>query len=241
MKRLILPIFALIFSASTFAQTAGTLTVTATVSSSTYIYSVWITSSTGTYIRTLTHYGYSYSSDLVKWYAASSGSTTNATTGATKGSSATITSTWNGMNISNSSLVADAVYNVWIEMTTESYGKSSKFVTGTFTKGKTDLPATSLTGMTPIGGVTIKWVHVSGTGIQDVEMDKLYSVYPNPAISSIFVSGSDINEVEICSLAGKSILISKEQRIDVSALPKGFYLAVIRSKVGTVLKKFEKI
>ncbi|MEI6754763.1 MAG: DUF2271 domain-containing protein [Paludibacter sp.] len=241
MKKIILPIFALIFSASIFAQTAGTLTVTATVSSSsTYIYSVWITSSTGTYIRTLTHYGNSYSTDLVNWYSASSGATTNATTGATKSSTATITSTWDGMNISKSSLVPDGSYIVKIEMTTESYGKNSKLVTGTFTKGTTDQTVTPTT-VSPIGGVSLKWVHVSGTGIQDVEMNKLYSVYPNPAISSIFVSGSDINEVEICSLAGKSILISKEQRIDVSALPKGFYLAVIRSKVGTVLKKFEKI
>jgi len=241
MKKIFFAIFALIFSASLFAQTAGTLTVTATVSSSTYIYSVWITSSTGTYIRTLTHYGTNYSSDLVNWYAVSSGATTNATTGATKSSTATIVSTWNGMNISNASLVADAVYKVWIEMTTESYGKSSKLVTGTFTKGTTDLPLTTLTGVTPIGGVTIKWVHVSGTGIQDVEMDKLYSVYPNPAISSIFVSGMDINQVDICSLNGQRILTSNQQKVDVSGLSKGNYLAVIYAKTGTIVKKIQKL
>lgn len=251
MKKVFLPIFLCVLSLSIFAQnevpgastvaTSGTLTVSTLISSNTYITAIWINTSTPTFLRTLNYNtGNNYVNDLIKWKADCGGirNTLNATSGATKSSAAIITTTWNAKDQANTTVVADGDYIVKIEMTNENYGTSTKLVTGTFTKGpiaQTVTPANS----TPFSGISIKWAPVN-TAIEDVELSKLYSVYPNPAISSIFVTGSDIKEVEICSLAGKSILISKEQKVDVSALPKGMYLAVIRAKNGTVVKKIEK-
>jgi hypothetical protein len=238
-------LLSLIFISSIFvanAQTAGTLTVTATISSAPYITAVWINNSTPTFIRTLTCYsGTGYISDLVKWTADCGGTrnTVNAVTGATKNSTGVITSTWNAKDKTNTTVLPDGTYTVKIEMTTENYSTSSKLATVSFTKGPTAQTVTG-TSVTSISGISLSWVPVN-TAIQNVELEKLYSVYPNPAISTIYVSGSDIQEVEICSLSGRSLIVSKEQNVNVSALPKGAYLAVIRAKNGTVVKKIQKI
>lgn len=84
------------------------------------------------------------------------------------------------------------------------------------------------------------WFPVN-TALNNIEMYKLYSIYPNPAVSSIFASGSNIKEVAICSLTGKQIISSKEQSVSISSLPKGFYLTVIYAKAGAVVKKIQKL
>ncbi|MEI7502933.1 MAG: DUF2271 domain-containing protein [Paludibacter sp.] len=242
MKKIYTYILFFAFCTAMKAQTSGTLTVTSSIGASTFITAVWVTNSSSAFVRTLTAYGNEtkYNKDLVKWTADCGGlrNYTNAVTGATKPSSSLITSTWNGTNQLNTTQVADGNYNVKIEMTTEGYGTGTKLVTGTFTKGPNAQTVTP-TAVTPISAISIKWVPVN-TALVDVELEKLYSVYPNPAISSIFISGLDINEVEICSLTGKSILFSKEQKIDISLLPSGIYLALIRTKVGTLVKKIYK-
>jgi len=222
--------------------TAGTLTVTSTVSySSPYYYAVWLNNPGGTFLRTLTMYGSTtkYYSDLVHWNSDSNTNKTNAVTGATKSSSSPYTSTWNGTDQANSTQVADGDYTVRIEMSSESYGTNSKYITATFSKGPNAQTLTP-TNVSPILNISIKWLPVN-TAINNVEMDKLYSVYPNPAISSIFVSGSNIKGVDICSLSGEMILNSKEQSKNLSTLTKGVYLAVIYTKSGTVVKKIEKL
>ena len=226
---------------ATNASTSGTLTVAATVTySNPYYYAVWINNPSGTFLRTLVMYGAntSYYSDMTHWTADTNKNKTNATTGATKSSNSTISTTWNAKDQANSALVVDGVYTVRIEMTSENYGTSSKYITSTFTKGPTAQTVTP-TVVSPMSAISIKWVPIT-TAINNVELEKMFNVYPNPAISSIYVSGSDIKDVEICSLTGRSILISKEQHVNVSSLPKGMYLAVIRSKIGTIVKKIEK-
>ncbi|NDP20072.1 MAG: DUF2271 domain-containing protein [Paludibacter sp.] len=224
--------------------TAGTLTVTYTIVSSTYINAVWIKSVTpASFVRTLTVFGQEnkYNNELVKWTADSgTRNYTNAVTGATKASTAVMTSTWNGKDISNTTIVPDGDYTIKIEMTTETSGTNSKLVTGNFTKGpvaQTITPA----NVSPISNIKIAWAPASTTSINNLEMDKLYSVYPNPAVSSIYVSGLNIEGVDICSLSGKILIMSKESNVNISKLPKGVYLAVIYAKTGTVVKKIEKL
>ncbi|HEY6914391.1 MAG TPA: T9SS type A sorting domain-containing protein, partial [Paludibacter sp.] len=108
-----------------------------------------------------------------------------------------------------------------------------------FTKGPVAQTVTP-TAVSPISAITLTWTPVN-TAIDNVEFSKLYNVYPNPAVSSVYVTGSDIKEVQICSLAGKILLSSKEQKVNISVLPKGFYLAVIYAKDGMVVKKIEKL
>ena len=239
MKKIFLAIFAVIISASMFAQTAGTLTVTASISGNTHISAIWINNSSG-FLRTLyagSQNNYAY--ELTNWNTDSKGSVLNATTGASKNAEVLV-STWNGKDINNLNLVPDGTYTVKIETITESMNKVSKLFTTTFTKGTIDLNLTP-TSVTPITPVTIKWAHLSLAAVNNVESDKLYSVYPNPAISSIFVSGININQVDICSLNGQRILTSNKQKVDVSSLSKGNYLAVIYAKTGTIVKKIQKL
>lgn len=251
MKRQLTSFFVFVFVLALNAQsnapeattaTAGTLTISAKVSyTSKYYYAVWVNNTSGTFLRTLTMYGNTskYYADLVHWNSESAANKVNAATGATQSSILTYTSTWNGMNQANSAIVADGVYPVKIEMTSESYGTSSKYISTSFTKGPVAQTVTP-TGVSPISLVSLTWTPVN-TSIDNVEFSKLYNVYPNPAITSIYAAGNDIKQVQICSLAGKILLTSKEQNINLTSLTKGFYLAVIYAKDGMVVKKIEKL
>ena len=250
MNKLLTSFFTLAFVLTLNAQnyapeattaTAGTLTISAKVTyTSPYFFAVWVNNPVGTFLRTLTMYGNntSYYADLVHWNSESGKNKVNAVTGATQSSTTTYTSTWNAKDQANSTVVADGTYPVKIEMTSESYATNSKYISTSFTKGAAAQTVTP-TGVSPISAITLTWTPVN-TAIDNVEFSKLYNVYPNPAVSSVYVTGSDIKEVEICSLAGKILLSSKEQKVNISVLPKGFYLAVIYAKDGMVVKKIEK-
>lgn len=106
------------------ASTVGTLTVTATTvtfkgdhAPKNYL-AVWITNSSGAYVKTLlAYYGGSHVSDLTSWVSSNpSKDKTDATTGATLSSHAQRTTTWDGTNASKL-LQADGNYTVKFEMT----------------------------------------------------------------------------------------------------------------------------
>ena len=249
MKKLILPIFTLFLSATMFAQTAGTLTfkvttVAAGSLSGAHDQAIWITNSTtnsaAAFVKTLLGYNNAGGdkSHLAKWLVAA-GSTPNvvdAVTQATQSAYGQITGTWNGTNISRT-LVADGNYTIWCEVTDNGTEVSSSW---TFAKGPTAVTTTG-TATTNLTNVSIAWVPAN-TAINNVEMEKMYSLYPSPAISSIYVSGLDIESIEICTLSAKILIHSNEQNVNISKLPKGAYLAVVYTKPGgMVVKKFQKI
>jgi hypothetical protein len=73
-------------------------------------------------------------------------------------------------------------------------------------------------------------------------MEKRYTLYPSPAVSSIYVSGLDIERIDICSLSAKILIHTNEQKVNISKLPKGAYLAVVYTKSGnSIVKKFQKM
>jgi len=248
MKKLFLPIFALCFSAALFAaNTAGTLTfkvttVSASPLTSSHIQAIWIKNSAGTYVNTLLAYNKTTNIDHLKLWAptGSAPSYTNALTGATTSTFGALTETWIAKDVTNT-VVADGTYTIWMQAASDvshsTYLSASS--SWTFAKGPTAIPQTTQTGTTNFTNVSIQWAPVN-TAINDVEMDKYYSVYPNPAVSSIFVSGSDVKQVEICSLAGQSLIVSNQQQVNISSLPKGNYLAIIRANNGTIVKKIQK-
>lgn len=167
--------------------------------------------------------------------------TPDGTTGATfSGAIASKTVYW-GNSVAMATAVAalaDGSYKVNFELVTESNNRRYYFVI--FTKG----PATStptIPTMTPFTGVSVSWVPAS-TAINDVEMEKRYTLYPSPAVSSIYVSGLDIESIDICSLSAKILMHSNEQKVNISKLPKGAYLAVVYTKSGSsIVKKFQKM
>ena len=220
------------------ANTDGTLTVTANVTyNSPYYYAVWIKGTTGTFLRTITMYGQTskYYADLAHWNSESATNKVNATTGATKGSSGAYTSTWNAKDQANINIVPDGTYTVSIEMSSESYGTNSKYVSTTFTKGTSAVTLTP-TNVSPISGISIKWQPVN-TAIQNIELATLYSIYPNPATSTVFVNGPDIQSIDVFTLDGKRIFSSNLQKLNINALKKGTYLININTGKGVVSKK----
>ena len=263
MKKLILPLLAFILSITLVAQeqipsatfgTAGKLTVKWAVSSpgaNAYL-AVYITNSSNQLVNTLSYqYGSSRASQLTTFYSliGSSYNTANfkfvgspdGTTGATFSSAIAAKTVYWGNSATMAASVAalaDGNYNLILELVREN-NLISKY-TIVFAKG----PATStptIPTMSYFNGVTVSWVPAN-TAVQNVELQKLYSLYPTQAVSSIYVSGSDIEGMDICSLNGKILLHGNEQQMNISQLPKGAYLAVVYTKSGNmVVKKFQKI
>ncbi len=262
MRTKILQLIILLFAVTQLnAQTAGTLTVsyttkTANGSESPDSYDAcWIvigdveSATVGTWVKTLIGTSGGKKSDMYYWKTATA-STYNivdATTAATYFNSyGKRDCTWNGTNSATPRVQQnDGDYTVKMELTDDKAGTaSSSHVVGyKFTKGPVASTGTLSTGsvaIASISAITVQWTPVS-SAVQNVEMDKLYSVYPNPAVSSIYVTGLNIEGIDICSLSGKILLMSDVQNVNISKLPKGAYLAVIYTKAGTVVKKIQKI
>lgn len=244
MKKLFLPILVLCFSVAIYAQnTAGTLTFKVTTASGgtisgAHIQAIWVVNSAGTYVKTLLAYSKTTNIDhLSKWAPGKVKPTVtaDAQTGATTSTYGLLTETWNAQNVSGT-VVPDGNYTVWVELSDDPTEISGSW---TFAKGPTGVNTTG-TATTNLTNISIVWVPIIAA-VNDPQMEKYYSVYPNPAVSSIYVSGEDVKEVLICSLNGQSLLYSKEQHVNISSLAKGNYLAVIRTNNGTVVKKIQKL
>ncbi len=257
MRKAILPFVLLLCSFSLFSQTAGTLTVTYSTqkiaSQTLSVYAVYVTNSSAALVNTLAYKtsngNSSASSELASWWTLIGKSLTGAKfIGTVDGISGATTSTWAiGQKVywgrtASVATVPDGTYTVNFIIGEATSGGGSivgnVIYKGTFVKG-TAVSNATVTATSGFSNITLAWAPVN-TAINDVEMDKYYSVYPNPAVSSIFVSGSDVKQVEICSLAGQSLIVSNQQQVNISSLPKGNYLAIIRANNGTIVKKIQK-
>lgn len=244
MKQIFTLIFFTYFCAALSAQnqlpeavaTPGALTITASITLGTTISAVWITDASG-FVRTLYAGSTSgYVNELGNWTSETNKNVVNATTGATKNSAWAMNYTWNGKDKTNTTLLADGTYTVKIENVRQNV--SPVLVTASFTKGPNSQTVTAA-NKSPITNVSVVWVP-STTGINEIKLGNLYSVYPNPTRSSIFVNGFDIQSITIFSLNGKQLIRSVEPRIDLSGLDKGVYLAQISTSRGTFAKKVVK-
>ena len=95
------------------------------------------------------------------------------------------------------------------------------------------------TAVSPISNITIKWTP-NFTGLNDIELATLYSIYPNPAISNIYINGPGIKAVNIYNLEGKKILTDNQVKLNISALKKGEYIVNIETDKATISKKLIK-
>jgi len=230
--------------AVTNVATAGTLTVSVTTLrgnlagySPSNIMAIWVVDGSGVFVKTLLAQAATRKSDLLKWKAATStNNVVDAITGATQSSYGARTCTWNGTNVSKV-VVPDGNYTVWMEVTDDAV--QGPFTSFTFAKGTTAVTL-SPTALTNFSGISIKWVPVN-TAVNDVKIGSQYSVYPNPTRSVAYVSGFDILEVEVCTLSGKTVFTTNEQQLNLTALPKGIYLAKVYTKKGNFIKKIEKL
>ncbi len=222
-------------------QTIGTLTVTATTISynGTYaprnVVSIWIQDSSGKFVKSLLVYANSRIQYLTNWVTSSAKNKVDAISGATQSIHGIRSCSWNGTNTARD-VLADGTYTVKIEMT-ESNG-TGKVGIFTFVKGPTEQTVTP-SNISGFSNVSIKWTPTF-TGVDEVELSKLYTVYPNPTKSFVFVKGIGIQRIELFTLLGESILRTAEQKIDLSKLTNGIYLAVIKTKQAVFIKKINK-
>lgn len=84
----------------------------------------------------------------------------------------------------------------------------------------------------------ISLVKVLGTA----ETAKYFNIYPNPTsdILNIVSSKYDIQKVHIYDLSGKQMLSETKSKIDVSKLPSGVYMLIIKTQDGNKNFKFIK-
>jgi hypothetical protein len=247
MKKIILISICVLFATSwLLAQTSGTLTVTATTSSTggnfapKNIVAMWIEDEQGNWVKTLLAYANTRKTHLNTWEAATTAAgspfnTVDAITGATKTSHGTRTCNWNATNV-NGTLVADGNYKIWMELTDKNgTGNFSSFA---FTK---DTNAQNLTPLNvpSFGSISIVWEPVL-TGIGEKDLSAVYSVYPNPTTGVFQVIGEKIDRIEVLNVAGGLICESKTTRLDISNQPDGVYYVRIYSDKGIAVKKVMK-
>lgn len=227
--------------ASTNASTTGLLTVSTSTSQvwggyqPNNIVAIWVEDSSGKFVKTLMVYAEVRLNYLTHFMTSADNNRVDAISGATQTTFGVLNCTWNGTDVTGVN-VADGSYSIKMELTDDDLtGNYSSF---SFVKGVSpqtlnpaDVPSFSKT--------TIKWVPTN-TAIDDLKFGNLYSVYPNPTKSSVFVSGTDIKEIELCTLSGKRIFITSEQSVNLGMLPKGIYLAKVKTSKGTVIKKITK-
>lgn len=224
------------------ANTSGTLTIkTTTVANGggyqpSHILAIWVQDGSGVFVKTSMAYAATRINELTSWASKSAKNKVDAITGPTLNSHATRTATWNGTNVSKT-VVADGTYTIKMELAD---GGSSKVATYTIVKGTTTTNGTLVTASSCFTNVTIQWVPTN-TALNDITLAKQYNVYPNPTLSTAYISGFDIEEIELVSFNGKSIFVTQNQKIDLSGYPKGIYLAKITTKAGTFMKKIEKL
>lgn len=74
---------------------------------------------------------------------------------------------------------------------------------------------------------------------QNVNLEKQFSIYPNPATEKVFIKGEKVSEVEMYSIDGKklNVTLNSDQSINVSHLPKGVYMLKLKIKQQEITKK----
>lgn len=248
MKKLISSLALSMFFIFLSAQTAGTLTVSATTSKTSTpsyypdnIVAIWIEDNSGNFVKTLLAYADKRKQYLKNWLLTTTKAklaynTVDAITGATQSSHAARTCTWNGKNFL-SVLVADGTYKLRMEVT-DNDGVVQNLATFTFTKGtsiQTINPATT----NGFSNISIEWKPLN-TAVDDVEANSIYQLYPNPVTNKLFVSGDDINKIDICDLDGKVLYSSGSQEIYLNFLPKGLYMVNVHTDHKNIIRKFLK-
>jgi len=229
---------------SSLATTSGTLSISVTTSGTggkyapEHVLAIWIQDNSNKYVKTLLANAAERKNYLTNWKAVNSTfdiTGVDATSGATKTSFGTRTCIWNGTNSSGNQVV-DGTYYVKMELTDKN--ATGNLGTFAFSKGTTAVNLTP-TNVPSFSNISITW-QPAKTGINNIELSTLYSIYPNPAISNIYVNGPDIQSIDVFTLEGKRVFSSNQQKLNINTLKKGTYLLNINTGKGLVSKKLIK-
>jgi hypothetical protein len=84
---------------------------------------------------------------------------------------------------------------------------------------------------------------ISTTGVSESRIDRSLVIFPNPATTTLTIEGlTQKTTAEVYDISGKLILTTKlvSTQIDISALAQGMYFIKLRTKEGSVVRKFVK-
>ena len=83
-----------------------------------------------------------------------------------------------------------------------------------------------------------KFNEPTGTGaLQTLKLE----IYPNPATEFLTIAGAKAEKVEVFDAFGKRVAVDfKEQTADISSLPEGLYVLVVKNREGVFTGKFVK-
>lgn len=248
MKKYLFSLFLVVYTTAIFAQTNGTLTVTATTSKTTNgnyspknILAIWIEDANGNFVKTLMAYASERKQYLVNWkfkttIASTSYNTTDAITGATLLSHGTRTATWNGKN-RTAALVADGTYSVRMEVT-DNDGFAQNLATFSFVKGTTSQTLTP-SNTNGFSGINIQWAPVN-TAINELPENELLKVYVDKNNQFLIVQGEDVKRVDLFDITGKMVLRSQNKTIYINAIKSGIYFVNIKTNSSNYVRKFIK-
>jgi hypothetical protein len=246
-KNLTFIFLACLFTGLISAQTPGTLTVTATTSSTggdyepNNVVAIWVENSTGGFVKTLLAYANNRRTHLNTWEASTTTAGTafniiDAVSGVTQTSHGTRTAQWNGTDY-NGTLVADGNYNLRMELTDKNAtGNTASF---TFAKGPTAVNLTPA-NVPSFSSISLNWVPMSTAVDPDLTESNTFVVYPNPGTGQFTVLGDDIIGLEVKDLTGKTVGTSTTPVIDLTGLSDGVYLMSIKTGSETVIRKIVK-
>jgi len=223
---LIFVIICLTFSNKIFSQvyTPGTLTFTVKTSSAgggyapSHVMAIWITTSSGTFVKTKLRRAVAQVAYLTHWNSSSSGNVTDATTGATMSNhnspNSPYTITWNGTDV-NGNVVADGTYNLCIELTDKN--ATGNYSTFTFVKGTTQ-QLQNPANQPSFSNMTLNWVPTP----QGINANTAYnyssSVYPNPFNKETNISfnlkNSGSVSINIYSVRGDLVKVLLNEFVD---------------------------
>jgi hypothetical protein len=210
-KKVVLLAMCLTIGVITFAQTAGTLSVSIkTVTANgkyapKHILAIWIEDSNGTFVKTRLFRSQNpqYRSYLTQFASATNYSynTVDATTGATLQSHSTRTISWDATDV-NGALVADGTYKVCIEFT-EKNG-SGPYQTYSFTKSSQGQTLTP-TDVSNFQNVSISWTPTSSLSSVSENNSKL-AVYPNPIQDyAVITLDKEVKDVYVTDVTGRVV------------------------------------
>lgn len=235
------------FCSMLIAQTNGTLSVSVSTSEAgggyapRNIVAIWVEDGSGNFVKSLLALANNRKTHLNQWQASTDAAgteynTTDAITGATQSSHGTRTCSWNAQDY-NSSLVPDGTYTLRMELTdkngTGNYSSFS-FVKGPNVENQTPNEVPSFSS------IVMDWQPLDDTGIDLISNKENFIISPNPGTGTYQITGKNIESIEVRNIAGKFILESNNNKIDISNEAKGIYLVKVKTKNSTIIKKLIK-
>ena len=246
-KYITLILLACLFTSLISAQTAGTLSVSVTTSSTGGEYepdnvlAIWIENESGEFVKTLLAYADRRMTHLNTWEASTTAAgsafnITDAVSGATQSNHGIRTTQWNGTNYSGT-VVPDGEYHLRMELTDKNETGNTASIT--FTKGTAEVNLTPANAPS-FASISVTWTP-SATAIDpNLTESNTFVVYPNPTTGQFTVLGEGIISLDVKDLSGKTVGTSSTPILDLSGLANGVYLVSIKTGTETVIRKIVK-